>query len=157
MRKSLENTWRFLESEGEETPRRPDGQPFVHDAMPNHDEDELGFHYYKYRLEDANNGSLTLPRTFFGRSWFARAPWCGWHAYRGTPGAKRRQSRPTNNLPRSQPRANRVCLWVLWQATHSPNCAAAAKMRRHCATGCCNRGGCWFAGSFFFTGPKRSG
>lgn len=72
MRKSLEDTWRYLESQGEETPRRPDGQPFVHDAMPNHDDEELGFSYFKYRLEDADNSNLTLPRTFFGRSGFER-------------------------------------------------------------------------------------
>jgi uncharacterized protein YjbI with pentapeptide repeats len=71
MRKSLEDTWRYLEAEGEATPRRPDGRPFVPDAMPNFDDEELGFHYYKYRLEDADNSNLTLPRTFFGRSWFA--------------------------------------------------------------------------------------
>ena len=35
--------------------------------MTNHDDDELGFQYFKYRLEDADNGDLTLPRTFFGR------------------------------------------------------------------------------------------
>jgi hypothetical protein len=77
MRKSLEEIWRYLESQGEETPRRPDGRPFIHDAMPNHDDEELGFHYYKYRLEDADNGGLTLPRTFFGRSWFARVSFAG--------------------------------------------------------------------------------
>jgi uncharacterized protein YjbI with pentapeptide repeats len=72
MRKSLEDTWRYLSSQGEETPRRRDGRPFVHDAMPNHDDEELGFSYFKYWLEDADNSNLTLPRTFFGRSWFAR-------------------------------------------------------------------------------------
>jgi len=72
VRKSLEDTWRYLEAEGEETPRRPDGSPFVHDRMPNHDDEELGFSYFRYRLEDADNSNLTLPRTFFGRSWFAR-------------------------------------------------------------------------------------
>jgi BTB/POZ domain-containing protein KCTD9 len=72
MRKSLEDTWRYLESEGEETPRRADSCPFVHESMPNIDDEELGFHYYKYRLEDADNSNLTLPRTFFGRSWFVR-------------------------------------------------------------------------------------
>ncbi len=72
VRKSLEETWRYLESEGEEMPRRPDGRPFVHAGMPNHDDDELGFHYFKAGLEDADNGNLTLPHTFFGRSRFAR-------------------------------------------------------------------------------------
>jgi uncharacterized protein YjbI with pentapeptide repeats len=68
----LEETWRYLESQGEETPRRPDGRPFVHDRMPSHDDEELGFSYFRYRLEDADNSNLMLPRTFFGRSWFVR-------------------------------------------------------------------------------------
>src|SRR5262245_2116933 len=72
MRKSLEETWRYLEAEGEDVPRRPDGRPFVPDRMPNHDDEELGFSYCRYRLEDADNSNLTLPRTFFGRSLFVR-------------------------------------------------------------------------------------
>ena len=72
MRKSLEDTWQYLATEGEETPRRPDGRPFIHDRMPSHDDEELGFCYFRYRLEDADNSNLTLPRTFFCRSWFAR-------------------------------------------------------------------------------------
>jgi BTB/POZ domain-containing protein KCTD9 len=72
MRKSLEETWQYLESQGEDTPRRPDGRPFIPDAMPSHDDNELGFSYFKYRLEDADNSRLTIPRTFFGRSWFCR-------------------------------------------------------------------------------------
>jgi uncharacterized protein YjbI with pentapeptide repeats len=40
--------------------------------MPSHYDEELGFSYFRYRLEDADNSNLTLPRTFFGRSWFAR-------------------------------------------------------------------------------------
>ena len=40
--------------------------------MPNHDDEELGLSYYKYRLQDADNSNLTLPRTFFGRSGFER-------------------------------------------------------------------------------------
>lgn len=72
MRKSLEDTWRYLQAAGEATPRRLDGRPFVPDRMPNYDDEELGFSYFRYRLEDADNSNLTLPRTFFGRSWFAR-------------------------------------------------------------------------------------
>ena len=74
MRKSLDETWRFLASAGETTPRRADGQPLVPDAMPSHNDPagRIGFSYFKYRLEDADNGDLTLPRTFFGRSYFAR-------------------------------------------------------------------------------------
>jgi uncharacterized protein YjbI with pentapeptide repeats len=72
MRKSLEDTWRYLEGDGEDTPRRPDGRPFVPDRMPNFDDEELGLSYFRYRLEDADNSNLTLPRSFFGRSWFVR-------------------------------------------------------------------------------------
>jgi hypothetical protein len=71
-RRSLEETWRVLEAEGAAMPRRRDGRPFVHDAMPNHDDEELGFYYYKSGLEDEDLGKLTLPRTFFGRSEFVR-------------------------------------------------------------------------------------
>ena len=72
MRRSLEETWQYLASQGEETPRRLDGQPFVHDAIPNYDDDKLGFSYFRYRLEDADNSNLTLPRAFIGRSRFLR-------------------------------------------------------------------------------------
>jgi BTB/POZ domain-containing protein KCTD9 len=77
VRKSLEETWRYLESQGEEPPRGPDGRPLVADAMPNFDDEELRFSYYKYRLEDADNSNLTLPRSFFGRSWFSRVSFAG--------------------------------------------------------------------------------
>lgn len=73
VRKSLEETWQYLESEGENVPRHPDGRPVVPEQMPGPgDEGPLGFFYYKYRLEDADNSNLTLPRTFFGGSWFIR-------------------------------------------------------------------------------------
>ncbi|MHC5539119.1 pentapeptide repeat-containing protein [Singulisphaera rosea] len=72
-RKSLEETWRYLEREGESVPRDATGRPFVPVRMPSHDDDEpLGFSYFRYRLEDANNSNLTLPRTLFGRSLFCR-------------------------------------------------------------------------------------
>lgn len=77
MRKSLEETWRYLESQGERPPRRPDDQPLVADAMPNFDDEELGFSYYKSGLEDADIGNLTLPRTFFGLSGFVRVNFSG--------------------------------------------------------------------------------
>jgi uncharacterized protein YjbI with pentapeptide repeats len=67
-RKSLEDTWQYLESQSQHPPRHPDGQPFVHEAMPNYDDEELGFNYFKNRVEDADNGNLSLPRTFIGRS-----------------------------------------------------------------------------------------
>ena len=68
MRKSLEETWAYLEAKGEDPPRRLDGQPFVPEAMPSHDDDELGLSFFKSRLRAADYSNLTLPRTFFGRS-----------------------------------------------------------------------------------------
>src|SRR5947209_58207 len=73
MRRSLEDTWQYLEAVGEYAPRDPSGRPIMRDRMPDMgDEEPLGFSYYKYRLEDADNSNLTLPRSFFGRSWFLR-------------------------------------------------------------------------------------
>jgi hypothetical protein len=51
VRKSLEESWRYLESQGEEPPRRPNGRPLVSEAMPNFDDEELRFSYYKYRQD----------------------------------------------------------------------------------------------------------
>ena len=70
MRKSLEDTWRYLQSEGEEAPRRPDGRPFVPDAMPSFDDEQLGLRYFRTLLWDADNSNLTMPRTFFGHCEF---------------------------------------------------------------------------------------
>lgn len=73
MRKSLEDSWRHLEAEGDEAPRHPDGRPVVPDQMPNYDDEEpLGLSYYKSGLEDADRSGLTMPRTYFGRSGFYR-------------------------------------------------------------------------------------
>jgi uncharacterized protein YjbI with pentapeptide repeats len=72
VRKDLEATWLYLEQEGERAPRDASGKPFVPAQMPNFDDEELGLSYYKYRLEEADNGDLCMPRTFFGRSWFVR-------------------------------------------------------------------------------------
>lgn len=58
---------------GFEMPRDQDGDPFVSSEMPNHDdEDPIGVSFFKTGLEDADLSSLSLPRTFFGRSLFAR-------------------------------------------------------------------------------------
>lgn len=72
MRKSPEDTWRHLESAGREPPRRPDGRPFIPEAMPAFDDDELGFSYFRCLVDDEDISRLTLPRTFFGRSRFLR-------------------------------------------------------------------------------------
>lgn len=72
-RKSLEETWRYLEGEGESVPRDAAVRPFVPVRMPSYDDEEpLGFSYFRYRLEDADNSNLTLPRTYFERSLFCR-------------------------------------------------------------------------------------
>src|SRR5271170_5636333 len=72
-RQSLEATWKYLENDGLEMPRKTDGTPFVPPTMPNHDDPEpLGFSYFKNGLENADLGNLSLPRTFFGRSSFDR-------------------------------------------------------------------------------------
>jgi uncharacterized protein YjbI with pentapeptide repeats len=41
--------------------------------MPSiYDEEPLGLAFFRTKLEDADNNNLTMPRTFFGRSWFLR-------------------------------------------------------------------------------------
>jgi hypothetical protein len=71
-RQSLEDTWRFLESEGVAMPRRPDGRPFVPSARPTPHDEERGLYSYKSGLEDEDRSNMTLPRTFFCRSGFTR-------------------------------------------------------------------------------------
>jgi uncharacterized protein (TIGR02996 family) len=72
-RKSLEETWRYLQAQGAKMPRDPAGRPFVPPQMPSYDDDEpLGFGYFKSGLEDADRSGMTLPRTYFGRSGFSR-------------------------------------------------------------------------------------
>lgn len=77
MRKSLEETWRYLESQHARVPRHPDGSPAVPDRMPSFDDEEPGFSYFRSGLEDADRGHLTMPRTFFGRSWLIRVNFSG--------------------------------------------------------------------------------
>src|SRR5262249_13070869 len=68
-RKSLEETWRYLEAEGERVPRDAAGQPCVPVQMPSYDDAErLGLSYFRTLLEDVDHSNLTLPRTYFGRS-----------------------------------------------------------------------------------------
>jgi uncharacterized protein (TIGR02996 family) len=72
-RKSLEETWRYLEAQGKEMPRDPDGRPFVPPQMPSYDDESpLGLSYFRSGLEGADRSGLTMPRTFFGRSGFSR-------------------------------------------------------------------------------------
>jgi hypothetical protein len=72
-RRSLVDTWWYLESEGEQSPRHPDGRPFVPDRMPSSgDELPFGLSYFRTGLEEVDRSKLTMPRTFFGRSRFVR-------------------------------------------------------------------------------------
>ncbi len=78
MRKSLEETWQFLESQHAEVPRTPDGRPFIRARMPStHDQEPLSFGYFRAGLDDADRSHLTMPRTFFGRSLFERVSFVG--------------------------------------------------------------------------------
>jgi uncharacterized protein YjbI with pentapeptide repeats len=78
VRRSLDETWQFLEADGDDMPRHPDGQPMVRDSMPSYDDEEpLGLSYYKSGLEDADRSNLAMPRTYFGRSGFYRVRFTG--------------------------------------------------------------------------------
>jgi uncharacterized protein YjbI with pentapeptide repeats len=68
VRKSLEDSWTLLESRGEEMPRDESGRPFVPTSMPSHDDQELGFSFFRTQVTESDYSNLTLPRTFFGRS-----------------------------------------------------------------------------------------
>lgn len=67
-RRTLEETWAFLDKQGEEVPLDESSAPFVPSQMPSQDDEVLGFSFFRERLEDADYSNLTLPRTFFGRS-----------------------------------------------------------------------------------------
>jgi BTB/POZ domain-containing protein KCTD9 len=78
VRKSLEETWRFLEAQHSDVPRHPDGRPFIRDRMPGiFDELPLSFSYFRSGLEDADRSNLTMPRTLFSRSWLVRTTFAG--------------------------------------------------------------------------------
>ncbi len=67
-RRSLAETWTYLDTDGLEMPRGSEGEPFVPAAMPNHNDDTLGFSFFRGRWDEADFSSITIPRTFFGRS-----------------------------------------------------------------------------------------
>ena len=71
-RRSLDETWQRLESQGEAMPRNSAGQPFVPPQMPNYEDKEVGFSFFGRggQVEDYSN--LTLPRTYFGHSTLTR-------------------------------------------------------------------------------------
>ncbi len=72
MRKSVEETWSYLEAQGDIMPRGSDGRPFVPTAMPNYDDEDLSFSIFRSGADDADLSNLSLPRTYIGRSGFRR-------------------------------------------------------------------------------------
>jgi len=98
-RKSLEATWKFLASEGEKTPRRANRRPFVPDAMPNIEDEQSGFTYYKYRLEDANN---TSSRTATSVGPICRSATCGPRDSSGASSSRLSCEEPTSAVPGSR-------------------------------------------------------
>jgi uncharacterized protein YjbI with pentapeptide repeats len=77
MRKSLAKTWRYLESLHSRVPRNADGSPAVLDRMPSIYDEEPRLSFFGTGLEDVDHSSLTMPRTFFGRSLFERVSFAG--------------------------------------------------------------------------------
>lgn len=51
MRRSVEDSWRYLESQGETMPRDPSGRPFVPPTMPSYGDEERGFSFFRTRAE----------------------------------------------------------------------------------------------------------
>jgi BTB/POZ domain-containing protein KCTD9 len=64
-RRSLEETWRYLEGTGWEAPRDEAGKPFVPAEMPNYEDEDLGFEFFRTMCAEEDLSALTLPRTFF--------------------------------------------------------------------------------------------
>jgi len=71
-RRSLDETWRFLEQDGSSMPRDAYGRPFIPLRTPRHDDVELGFSCFRHVVKKTDWSDLTLPRTFFGRSELTR-------------------------------------------------------------------------------------
>lgn len=68
-RRSLHETWDFLDATGMQMPRDGQGRAFVPARMPNYDDREpLDFSFFRCLHTDADLSNLSLPRTFFGRS-----------------------------------------------------------------------------------------
>lgn len=67
-RRSLEDTWRQLESLGISAPRSADGSPLVSSQMPNFDEEQAGVRILHATLENADLGDCKLVRILIGRS-----------------------------------------------------------------------------------------
>lgn len=78
MRKSLEETWQFLEAKGADMPRTPDGEPHVAARMPSIDDDApVNITFFRTGWRESDLSELTLPRMFFGRSSFERVNFGG--------------------------------------------------------------------------------
>jgi uncharacterized protein YjbI with pentapeptide repeats len=48
-------------------PRDPDGRPLIPESMPNYDDDNPRFSFFRTKV-DGDWSGLSLPRTYFGRS-----------------------------------------------------------------------------------------
>jgi hypothetical protein len=130
VRKSLEDTWRYLETEGDKPPRQPDGCPVVPAQMPSYDDAEpLGLSYYKSGLEDVDRSDLAMPRTYFGRSGFYRVRFAGgkstnaWRGWSKTAMHWRNQTRPSTSKSTACWRSARGARWNTvrpgaWRSRH---------------------------------------
>jgi BTB/POZ domain-containing protein KCTD9 len=67
-RRSLAETWKHLEANGKRMPRDGKRKPLVPPQIPNHDDDKLGFSFFRTSVEEDDFSDCTLPRTFVGRS-----------------------------------------------------------------------------------------
>jgi BTB/POZ domain-containing protein KCTD9 len=77
-RRSIEETWRALEARGRRMPHDDSGRPFIPPRRPHpHDNEPLGFRFFRTWEEDADFSNFTLMRTFFGRSLFERVDFSG--------------------------------------------------------------------------------
>jgi uncharacterized protein YjbI with pentapeptide repeats len=73
LRKSLEETWRFLEAKGAALPRTADGAPHLPSRMPNiGDDSPVNIIFFRTGWQGSDLSHLTLPRMFFGRSSFEK-------------------------------------------------------------------------------------
>jgi len=71
-RKLLEESWLYLEGLGYEMSRHFDGRPRIHIGPPSIHDPEIGFCRFRSGMDDADVSHLTMPRSFFCRSWLIR-------------------------------------------------------------------------------------
>jgi BTB/POZ domain-containing protein KCTD9 len=73
MRRTLEQSWAFLEAMGANMPRLPDGSPHVSTRMPSYDDaSPTNITFFRTGWQDTDLSDLTLSRTYFARSKFER-------------------------------------------------------------------------------------